>query len=240
MALIVSKLSDFMPVDTIEEEIIEPAFLAAGQSTSSSPVMANHLAHQITKNPHDLRSHVQRISVFIKHKQASHTYSALVDLFLVLGENGLPLRKRMLASARNLLTDSEFTALKQSILSGLNTEAGNPAARKSLLSKGLTNAHREFIQKISVDTYEVMTPIEEAMSYIEHGQIEQAQSTLQKAIIETPHQLDLHYDLLEIYQKTGDKDQFFTSYKHLLEQAIVLPPRWREMAQSFGVEIITK
>ncbi len=67
----------------------------------------------------------------------------------------------------------------------------------------------------------------------------QAQATLQSAIIANPRQLDLHYDLLEIFEKTADKDQFSSSYKQLLEHTVVLPPQWREMAQQFGVEIKT-
>jgi tetratricopeptide (TPR) repeat protein len=237
MDLIVSKLSDFMPIDTIEGEIIESAFLATGQSTSSLTVMANHLAHQITKNTHDLRSHVQRITLFIEDRQSTATYSALVDLFLVLESNGLALRKRVLAGARSLISDVEFTTLVQSLSLGLNTEVGLPPATQSLLTKGLGSTGKQFIQQNNESAPVFASAADEARSYIEYGQLEQAQSVLQRAIVKHPRQLELHYDLLEIFQKTGDKDQFSSSYKQLLELAIVLPPRWREMAQKFSVEI---
>lgn len=236
--MIVTKFEDSLPSNNLEGEIVEPAFLIAAQGfdTCSLATVSAHLAHKITRDIRDLRSHVQRISLFIKQQQEKASYSALVDLFLVLGDNGLALRKRMLINVRTLLSEHELNTLRQSLSSGLTSEVRLPITEQALLTKGLASPHREFIQENTIETIVAMSPVEEAMSYIEHGQLEQAQATLQKAIITNPHQLELHYDLLEIFQKTADKEQFLSSYKQLLEQAILLPPQWREMAQKFGVE----
>ena len=237
MNQIVSMLASPMPMIKTEGEVIEPVFLKADQSIDSLSVIANHLAHQITKNNNDLRSHTQRIHLFIKHQQSKAIYSALVDLFLVLGINGLALRKRMLGNAQTLLSDLEFSALGRSLLSGLITEVGLPRAKLALLIKGLGGVHLQFIHHNDKVKSVFTNASDEARSHIDHGQLEQAQLVLQQAIVAHPQQLNLHYALLEILEKMGDKDQFSSTYKQLLEHSIVLPPQWKEMAQKFGIEI---
>ncbi|MFW5447925.1 MAG: tetratricopeptide repeat protein [Methylophagaceae bacterium] len=241
MNQMVTKLVESVPMAKAEGELVEPAFLTERLASElcSVTVLSENTAHKITRNINDLRSHVQRIYLFIKEQQAKAVYSALVDLFLVLQGNGFALRKRMLASAQALLSEQQFDALRKSLLVGLNKEMDIPQAELALVTQGVIASHQEFIQKNVVETEVAMSPIDEVRSYIEHGQLDQAQVTLQKAIVTHPHQLELHHNLLDIFQKTGDKDQFSSSYKQLLEQSIVLPPQWREMAQSFGIEIKT-
>ncbi len=240
MNQIVEKIVKSVPLSEANIGSIEPVFLTEKQQLElcSVTVLSEHAAHKITRNKNDLRTHVQRIQIFIKEQQTEATYSALVDLFLVLKSNGLALRKRMLANARSTLTTQQFTALKMLLLDGLNTESDVPYAKLTLLTQGrMVEPHQDFIQKITAKTEVAISPIEEAMSYIQHGQLEQAQATLQIAILHNPRQLELHYDLLEIFNKTEDKVQFSFCYKQLLEHNIVLPPQWREMAHRFKVEV---
>ena len=237
MNQIVSLIDNPIEMKKTEGEVVEPVFLVANQSIDSLSVIANHLAHQITKNNNDLRSHTQRIYLFIKHQQSTAIYSALVDLFLVLGINGLALRKRILGNARASLSDLEFNALGRSLFSGLTTEIGLPRANLALLIKGLGGSHQQFIHRNDKGISAFTNASDEARSHIENGQLEQAQLVLQQAIVDYPQQLNLHYDLLEILEKMADKDQFSSTYKQLLEHSIVLPPQWQEMAQKFGVEI---
>jgi len=236
--MIVTKLTEYFPTAKLEGEVIEPAFFIAGKGSvdCSSDIISAHLSHKVTRNKKDLRSHSERIYLFIKHRDAVALYGALVDLFLVLGSSGIALRKRVLLNARFLLSNHELHILRQSLLLGLTTEVGLPSAGQALLTHGLTSVNRQFIQKHNAGTGTEMSLIEEAMSYIEYGQLEQAQSILQGAIVDNPSQLELHDSLLEILQKTGDKEQFSSSYRRLLGHAIILPPQWQEMAQKFGLE----
>ena len=238
MGAIVTKLSE----STVNTELIgywvEPVFW---HGMLSDELYANkmivYLAYNITRNATDLNSHVKRIYLMIQTNKTENLYSALVDLFLVLENNGTALRKRLLAYARKHINQSEYLYLQQSLRSGHISELKMPMAKQSLLTRGLAASSYPFIQKDKVENNHALPPIEEAMHYVTHGQLELAQATLQNAIVQNPHQLDLHYDLLEIFNKTEDKVHFSYCYKQLLEQNIVLPPQWREMAHRFKVEV---
>jgi hypothetical protein len=65
-----------------------------------------HLAHTIARRPKDLRLHVERILLYAESGDPN-IIGALGDLFLVLGDKGLPLRRRMLALARPLLNRTD-------------------------------------------------------------------------------------------------------------------------------------
>jgi len=225
----------------IEGEVIEPVFSIkrtfSSASVEESNVEADYLAHQITRTPSDLRSHTQRIFHFIDQKENKALYSALVDLFLVLGNKGTSLRKRMLITAHTLLSDDEFDSLKQSLSRGLSSEINIPMAQQSLLTKGIQSNILPFIQKVkSDDKNQIINPIDEARSYMEYGQLDEAITTLKNAILANPRQLALHNDLLEILHKTDDKESFISFYEQLLSNKITLPPLWEKMAEEFAYE----
>jgi len=221
----------------IEGEIFEPAFLTlktlAAHGAADSNVSPDHLAHKITRSQADLQSHTQRIFHFIEIKETKAIYSALVDLFLVLGNRGLSLRKRILINAHTLLTDHEFDSLKKSLSLGLQSESQIPLGHQSLLTKG---HFQPFIQKIDPKSSTSSNAIDEARSYVEFGQLDHAVATLKDAILANPRQLALHNDLLEILHKTADKESFTSFYEQLLSNKITLPPLWKKMAEEFTDE----
>jgi len=220
------------PVE-MEGEIIEPAFLTqhslSSQSAEESIVEADYLAHQITRNSSDLHSHTQRIFHFIEKKEDKALYSALVDLFLILGDKGLPLRKRMLISAHTLLSDEEFDCLKQSLSCGLSSGANITMPQQ----KGIQSNSLPFVQKVKSNVNNQLSPIDEARSYVGYGQFDEAITTLKNAILANPRQLALHNDLLEIFQKTAEKEPFISFYEQLLNNKITLPPLWKKTAEEF-------
>ena len=239
--MLVKKNDGSVSAALTNDEVIEPVFFMTDDLSlyPKTPypvaVISRHLSYQIIKNPNDFRSHIQRIYLLLQQQNTNAVYGALFDLFLVLGPNGLALRQRMLFNAQSLLTELDFNTLQQTLESGLTADIDISKPIQAVLSKGLS-ANHHFIEKIEQLNQTFSNAAEEATHYVEYGQFDQARSVLEEAIIVTPRQLELHHDLLEIFQKTQDAEQFIIFYEHLLEMKIALPTPWKEMAYEFGYE----
>jgi len=133
------------------------------------------------------------------------------------------------------LTELDFNRLQQTLESGLTADIDISKPIQALLSKGLS-ANQHFIEKVDQLNQTFSNAAEEAINYVEYGQFDQARSVLEEAIIMAPRQLELHHDLLEIFQKTQDTEQFIVFYEHLLEMKVALPTPWKEIAYEFGYE----
>jgi hypothetical protein len=112
-------LDDHQPLSSaIPDPNLEAIFLHNGQcephlnSLGQVKETKAHLAHTIARRPKDLRLHVERI---LLHAQTSDPdiIGALYDLFGVLGDKGLPLRRRMLALARPFLSKTDRHRLQR-------------------------------------------------------------------------------------------------------------------------------
>ncbi|RKZ78017.1 MAG: hypothetical protein DRQ35_06655 [Gammaproteobacteria bacterium] len=223
------------------DEVMEPAFFMTSdislspKTPCSLVVITQYLTYQVIKTPNDFRVHIQRIYLLIQQQNSSALLGALYDLFLVLGANGLALRQRMLFNAQSLLAELDFNALQQTLELGLTNEITIQVPNQSVVSKGLSTKQL-FIEKVDSVSQTFSCAAEEATNYLEYGQFDQARTVLEEAIMAAPRQLELHHDLLEIFQKTNDSEQFIVFYEHLLEMKVALPTPWKEMAYEFGYE----
>ena len=132
-----------------------------------------------------------------------------------------------------MLSDEEFDSLKKSLSLGLQSESQVPIAQQALLTKGHL---LPFIKKVESNKASFSNASDEARSYIEYGQLDEAIVVLKEAILRNPRQLALHNDLLEIFQKTAEKESFISFYEQLLSHKIPLPPLWKKVAQEFTYE----
>jgi len=226
-------------VQMVSNEPIELAFFMPEQSNLSDidryvdvQTAAEHFAHRIARSPLDLRNHIQRIYLYIKSKNSAGIYSALLDLFTALQDNGQALRERMLKSAESLLSPSQLEALSLTIESGLTTSEEMPLAEMSILAKGFHTGIR-LVEKEAESTSQSWSPIEEANSYLEYGQIDEACDTLESAVLKTPSEQALHMELLEIYKKTNNEARFNNMIEQLNGLEMNLPDDWVELAKFF-------
>ncbi|GAB6041158.1 hypothetical protein [Endothiovibrio diazotrophicus] len=80
-----------------------------------------NFAHRISRRPEDLIIHTLRIELLLSTGKASDVlasdalFDALVDLFIVLGERGLALRRRLLARAALQLPLIRYRQLSQAL-----------------------------------------------------------------------------------------------------------------------------
>jgi len=239
--MLVKKNDGLLSVVLTKDEAMEPAFFMTDDISlhpkKACPITAisQYLTYQIIKSPNDFRSHIQRIYLLIQQQNTNALYGALFDLFLVLGPNGLALRQRMLFNAQSLLAELDFNALQQTLESGVTTDIAIQKPTQAVLNNGLA-VTQHFIEKVDQQNQTSSNAVEEASSYLEYGQFDQARMVLEEAIISTPRQLELHHDLLEIFQTTRDSEQFIVFYERLIEINAALPKYWKEMANEFGYE----
>jgi hypothetical protein len=84
------------------------------------------LDQAVAANPRDLASHVQRIHFHWHRHRAESLFGALVDLFLVLEQNGLALRSRLLRNCEKVLDSRQQVFLLQHLDSGLDESTPLP------------------------------------------------------------------------------------------------------------------
>jgi hypothetical protein len=191
---------------------LEPAFLTAYKGKLHLDAggwvdkAKAYYTHAIARTPAALLMHVQRICLYVETADPA-ILDALIDLFLVLGNRGTALRKRMLVLARPILSNRDFQALHQQLMD----DEPDPAflqARSSgaVLSRGITGTSHLIIKRMQAEPTEE-DPLDSARQQIEIGQIELAQKTLESAILVDPARLDLHHALLEIYRHARDWKQ---------------------------------
>ncbi len=98
----------------------------------------SYLARQITHEPSDLRSHVQRIYLHIHLSDEAGVTGALLDLYIALGEKGQPLRTRMFIFAAHLLKPRWIEYFIRHQDTGVLSSDITPPVHTSMLTLGLS------------------------------------------------------------------------------------------------------
>jgi len=196
------------------------------------------LAHQIARDPEDLRAHVQRIYLHIAAKNAEEIYGALVDLFIVLGAKGSPLRHRMLAVSKKFLDREQYQTLVRKLDTGVHAADTIPPAPASMLTRGTRGTHF-LVERLSTHAAGLLDPLDEARSYLEYGQLEEARELLEDAVMNEPWRLELHRELLEIYRATLDLDSFSTMWKLVDAANNPAADAWAETAEILSTQVMS-
>ncbi|MBK1724604.1 type IV pilus assembly protein FimV [Thiocystis violacea] len=196
------------------------------------------LAHQVARVPKDLRAHVQRVIFHVGGTNASGSYAALVDLFIALGSKGMPLRQRMLDTAKRLLNRGQYQALVGKLDSGLRATDSIPCAPASMLSKG-TRGTGTLVERLDRhETPHLQDPLDEARSYLEYGQLDEARTLLESALLSEPSRMELHLELLAIYRATLDLESFSAMWKLQDPARNPAADAWLETADNLSTQVI--
>ena len=217
-----------------EKKRLEPAFCIAYQGRLSlntqgwSSKAKAFYAHAIARTPTALWLHVQRIHLLAELEDAG-IYGALVDLFLVLEDKGAPLRQRMLALAKPLLREAEYTLLQEQF-----KDARQPPlqAKNSMLTPGVSGRlNLVATRQSNQDKHE--DELETAQQQLAFGQVELAQQTLEAAIIAEPAREELHHALLEIYRHSRNGDRIQTMWRQLKGTRCPAKAEWHRLIDQF-------
>jgi len=230
------------PVDgQLPDQGLEPLFSVAEIRTLQlaprycNPRVSDFLAHQVARNPTDLRRHVQRISYFLIKRDGPGAYGAIVDLFIALGAKGIALRRKMLRTAIPLLSPDQRRALEEKLESGLSALDRMPLSRESILGKGIRGTTR-LVERNVVRVESDVDVLKEARSHLEYGQVDEARQVLEQAVLQDPAREDVHKELLEIYIGYKDDKHFSSMVQALRFTGNPVPSAWERLAEKLGLD----
>lgn len=186
-----------------------------------------YLDQQIRRRPTDLRLHTQRIMLLLDTQEGARLAGALADLFIALGDAGLPLKQRCLRLAAPALSAAHLALFKRA--AGAGFRATDPALadiRHSVLNLGFRGQATLVTRRDSAGSSYANT-YDEAIACLEYAQLEEARRVLEDAIRRTDPDPRVSQLLLEIYQRTGDTDAFHAMRDWLAEHHGNLPAGWQ-------------
>jgi len=198
------------------------------------------LAHQVARSPQDLRAHVQRILLHVRQRNPDETFGALIDLFVVLGAQGQPLRQRMLASAAPILHEDHARILRRTLAdTGLGTAhlPRFPVTPASVLTTGARGS-AALVERIAPAEPTSGDTVEEARSHLEYGQVEEARALLEQAVLNEPRRRELHRELLEIYRSTRNTAHLIYMWNLLDADNNPAADMWLETATLLRVKLV--
>ena len=205
----------------LETTLLDPCFISKKYWISKPPLklyesISHYLSHQVSRLPDALSSHVQRVCLHAAAKNSEQTYAALLDLNFVLGDKGLRLRKRLLFQCKEVLEESHYKALTERTIQPANQQSHCPWSKYAVLYTIPSN--NQIVSRSEPRTdLEQLDVINEARDFLDNGQLTEAQTLLENALIESPERADIATDLLEIYRHTRNKDALSTMLNKLAE-----------------------
>lgn len=166
-----------------------------------------HLAKRIARNPRDLRVHTQRVLAFHQRQRAEPCYASLVDLFAVLGERGIELRRNLLHKCRDTITLGQYDFLSSHIEKGL--------LDKDILTNMPIGSR---LHNGAGGTQEI----------VKLKNARPAQAQLEARVLNDPGDEDACRNLLVLYRENGDSASFVRIFSTLMGRRIAVPELWRE------------
>ena len=177
------------------------AFAASDLDLSQA---GRYLDQAVTANPHDLKTHLQRIHFHWQRRKRDAVFTALVDLFLILGTAGAAIRSRLVRNCEALLTSEQRVFLLEHLNDGLDDGIPLPTGARTTDDK--TNGKSaagdvDLASEIPNDAppYE-LEPVALllAQEYRRHGWDDLAKGLLQELVATDPNNAVARRTLLQL------------------------------------------
>ena len=164
-------------------------------------------SHSIRRNPNDLNLHTHRVFFAMRHKDANFLAGSLHDLFYVLKDSGEKLRIRLLKASLPHLSKKDTLYFAMWIKSSTKKGMCYRWVKGSVLSDGLYGPDHDLItlHKNTVDE-SVLSPLEEARSCMEYGQLDIARKILEKGLDEDAENKGLMEELAYLNQYAKSRE----------------------------------
>ena len=184
------------------------------EKEKSTPNAAwQYYSYAIKRSPGNLSLHTHRVFFAMTHKDGAFLSGALHDLFYILKDAGEALRIRLLKAARPILGETETTHFAKWITTNNKKQMEYRWSAGSVLSKGLSGVDQDLmtIEKSSAPTAR-LSPLEDAQSCIEYGQLDMAQTILHDALnnkneTDNKEALQKELDNIQHYLKKNEPEQ---------------------------------
>jgi len=200
-------------MSSLNTTIISPSLplifpLTDGTKEQLDPDAAWHYySHSIRRNPSNLKLHTHRVFFAMQHKDASFLSGSLHDLFYVLKDAGQSLRIRLLKASIPYLSKKETLYFVMWIKVGIKRGMGYKWVSGSVLADGLVGPDQPLFTKHSAEfNHPKFSPLEEARSCMEYGQLDVAKDILKKALKEDGNNSALREELLYLNQYTKSRE----------------------------------
>lgn len=192
----------------------------------------SHLEYRIRRNPHDLLAHVQRFSLYKEQGDIQTCFDVLVDLFLVLGRHGYPLRQRLFLQIEPELSEENRHLLRAHMESGLQRTDVLPALSRSCLSLGISGAVN-LVAPTHAEDEKGIDILKFARERLAEGDFEIAQALLEKQLNDVPSDAATSLQLLRLYQGYGLFQDFMLTYVKLADRNLAELTSWQKAEQQF-------
>lgn len=190
------------------------------------------LVFRIARKPNSLITHIQRIYYAFHTDANAQLFAAIVDFLVILNRRGAAISWRIVMGAKSRLNADQFKILKNYLKdeqADANTLSGN---QYSILTRGMLG-FSDMVQQLETKEEAAYDPLELARDYIEYSQLAEAKQVLEKAIMEPSARLDVHYELLALYQSTRDSTGFRQMLATLIQSAVAIPEEWKQLNTYF-------
>ena len=164
-------------------------------------------SHSLKRNPENLNLHVRRIFFAIQHKDAIYLAGSLHDLFYILKDAGKNLRIRLLKASAPYLNDSDKKYYAAWIHAGEECGMNYKWVKGSVFSPGLYASDKTLITAHEESGVIILSPLEEARSCMEYGQLDVAQKILEEALIKDPDNLLIKEELEHVCSYTQKTEE---------------------------------
>ncbi len=178
------------------------------QKEDLDPNAAWHFySHSIRRNPANLKLHTHRVFFAMQHNDASFLSGSLHDLFYILKDAGEGLRIRLLKASIPYLSKKETLYFAMWIKVGIKKGMGYKWVSGSVLADGLVGPDQALFTKRSAEfTHPQLSPLEEARSCMEYGQLDIAKEILEKALLKDANNTALREELAYLNQYTKSRE----------------------------------
>ncbi len=195
------------------------------------------LAQQVFLHPLDLLLHVRRFYWHEDRLEVDALTGALVDLFLALGHRGRLLRMRFLKRAAGKVPDAWLRLLERHLEQGLSPTTPLPPLSWSRLrqtSDDLVDSLR-LVRGTAGAAAVALSLLDEVRDLVDSGLLDVARERLEKALVSSPKNAALHYELIEIYRSTRDRARAQAQWNYLSPHlSAELAAAWHDLGKSLN------
>ena len=167
------------------------------------------------------------------NRDSQSTFSALADLFIILGNNGFELRQTLLHQVTEALTVEQFQFFSLRMESGLAVDEQLPGGSYSSLSLGGSENYQLVVEADSATGEPSQSNLMLARQYIAAGHVTQARDLLERALEVDPGNRELCIELLDLYRQQQLVNEFRQFYFRLSGRSLAEPQRWLELENYF-------
>ncbi len=227
-------------LDQSMDHLVEPSLLP--QSSQLLPVFptveggnrfSTYLIKKVRRNPRDLRAHVQRTLLYLSMGDSDAIYAALIDLFLILGNRGLHIRKNLLRQALPSLKEKQVRFLLVHLSRGLDSNISLPKNTVSSLSIGRSGL-TQIVRRTASDSGDSdASPLEQAVEILKQNDWLTAMVILENALHHDPGDEAVCRELLSLYRQQQTREAFYKTYMGLIGRSLALPELWLDTEKFF-------